>query len=87
MTQKKCVESKKFGKRLFERRIQAKQIKWLVEKINKQLPNITDNDVKQVLVNHRHKLSLEAFELCPNWNCNNKGCEDCPNADETCLMI
>lgn len=72
---------------LVERRIQAKQIKWLTAKINKELSNIKDKDVKQILIDHRHHISLIANNLCPNWNCDNAGCENCPNADETCLML
>jgi len=27
------------------------------------------------------------FEECQNWNCDGDGCGNCPNADETCILI
>lgn len=36
---------------------------WMVNKINNQMNNITDGDVKLILVNHRFNLAQEILEL------------------------
>ena len=64
----------------------------MINKINKELETMKDEDVKLILKNHRWNICQKILKLkdriCPLWETlPNHDCSECPHADDSCIMI